>query len=512
MSARHARLALATHDAASARPPAFAPRSFIHIEIREILGVENLDPSPRARRSPPPLPGYRVFDVALLGSASIVLSGSGVEASRTHQRLHQLDRKFAQAHGHGHGHAHSRSEAAPVEKRKGTCSFISDDSNVFAVTPDAKNAGWGMSPDQECTYGSYCPYACKPGMVSTQWKPGSKYAYPESMDGGLFCGKDGKLSKPFPDRPYCVEGVGSVKVVNKCKSQASWCQTMLPGNENMIIPTLVKDEATLAVPDHKYWAGTAAHGIEDCKWGDANKAIGNWAAYVAGANADENGQTFVKLGYNPIWEGSALKSQHPGFGLRVECDDCVGTPCELDPSSGVGKIGSKLASPGAGGSGFCVVTVPAGKTANIVMFDTSGGGGGDDSSKSSSKETPSSTSSPPEEPSTTVAPPTSTSPPPTSPSPPPTTSSSPPELTTSESTPSSSKKERPTLIPGIFHENTTSPTGSDQNLTSTGLGPTPTASGTPPKVSDKKGEAGRQQGSAAVAGLVVAFIAAAVLF
>ena len=38
----------------------------------------------------------------------------------------------------------------------------------------------------------------------------------------------------------------------------SFCQTVLPGNEAMIIPTDVDSEMTIAVPGVKYWAKTAA--------------------------------------------------------------------------------------------------------------------------------------------------------------------------------------------------------------------------------------------------------------
>ena len=45
---------------------------------------------------------------------------------------------------------------------------------------------------------------------------------------------------------------------NKCNGQVSFCQTVLPGNEAMLIPTLVEELATLAVPDLSYWCETAA--------------------------------------------------------------------------------------------------------------------------------------------------------------------------------------------------------------------------------------------------------------
>jgi hypothetical protein len=45
---------------------------------------------------------------------------------------------------------------------------------------------------------------------------------------------------------------------NKCSKQVAFCQTVLPGNEAMLIPTLVEEVATLAVPDLSYWCETAA--------------------------------------------------------------------------------------------------------------------------------------------------------------------------------------------------------------------------------------------------------------
>ncbi len=55
-----------------------------------------------------------------------------------------------------------------------------------------------------------------------------------------------------------MDGTGAVKAVNKAGSIVSFCQTVLPGNEAMIIPTDVTDTVTLAVPGPDYWAGTAA--------------------------------------------------------------------------------------------------------------------------------------------------------------------------------------------------------------------------------------------------------------
>ncbi|KAJ4315213.1 hypothetical protein N0V84_008481 [Fusarium piperis] len=475
---------------------------------------------------------------------------------------------------------HLHGSPAPIAKRGGQCQFPTDDSNMVAVTPDEKNAGWAMSPDQECKPGSYCPFACKPGMVMNQWDPDSTYVYPASMNGGLFCNKNGEIEQPFKGKPNCVQGTGAVEAVNKCGSKMSWCQTVLPGNEAMIIPTLVTSSATLAVPAASYWCSTAAHfyinppgvGEEGCIWGTEDKPIGNWSPYVAGANTEASGTTFVKLGWNPIWEDSSLKSKLPDFGVEIKCPDggCNGLPCKIDPSDGEGKVESNLGGVGAGNSAFCVVTVPKGSTAQIVAFSVgSGSGSGSDDSGSddgemgikkveestTEKAKPSTTTvaetTTSQEPSTTsttsttsVA--TSTTESSTTTSETPTTSSEETTSTTSiesttttseettteeptTSTPTTSstskvqkstkavttttvvttKKATPTVKPGIFHENgTTTFTGAQVTekpaATEAGSEAAPTQS--------KEGEAGRHQGNAAVASLIVAFIAAACFF
>ena len=64
--------------------------------------------------------------------------------------------------------------------------------------------------------------------------------------------------KPFDKQPYCVDGTGSVQAVNKCGKTVSFCQTVLPGNEAMIIPSEVKSSLTIAVPGPTFWANTSA--------------------------------------------------------------------------------------------------------------------------------------------------------------------------------------------------------------------------------------------------------------
>lgn len=112
----------------------------------------------------------------VLGCALALLSAP-VCSAFSHQHLHhQLDKK----HTHLHNRHHDENTSSSLVKRS-TCEFPTDDSDLVAITPDEKNAGWALSPDQECKPGSYCPIACKPGMVMAQWDPDSTYDYPASM-------------------------------------------------------------------------------------------------------------------------------------------------------------------------------------------------------------------------------------------------------------------------------------------------------------------------------------------
>jgi len=98
--------------------------------------------------------------------------------------------------------------------------------------------------------------------VDGKWRAGSRNSNRTLLtchqDGGLYCDSDGQISKPFPNKPYCVDGTGSVGAKNSCGDVVAFCQTVLPGNEAMLIPTSVQSWAQLAVPGTSYWASTAA--------------------------------------------------------------------------------------------------------------------------------------------------------------------------------------------------------------------------------------------------------------
>ncbi|KAI0461313.1 hypothetical protein LJB42_000980 [Komagataella kurtzmanii] len=283
---------------------------------------------------------------------------------------------------------HHQHQRATLEKRAATCKFPTD-KNLVAVTPNSKNGGWALSPDQECTAGSYCPYACPPGQLMAQWDPSAtSYSYPESERGGIYCNENGEIEVPFSSKDWCYSGKGTLQASNKAGSNVAFCQTVLPGNEAMLIPTNVDGGSTedLAIPGTEYWASTAAHyyinppgvSTEDgCVWGSTANPYGNWSPYVAGGNVDDSGNSFVKIGWNPIYleDATPFKNTKPDFGVKITCSEgqCNGLPCEIDPSkNGVNEVSSSQSSNGAGGANSCVVTGSKGAKVTIEVFSTGG--------------------------------------------------------------------------------------------------------------------------------------------
>ena len=111
---------------------------------------------------------------AAAGSVLLLLLQPAAGATHRNRHAHDL---FSKRHQTSHG----VSELAPTGQisKRATCT-LPDHPDLVKV-PGASNNGFAMSPDQSCLDGSYCPFACVPGKVMNQWKPDSKYTYPESM-------------------------------------------------------------------------------------------------------------------------------------------------------------------------------------------------------------------------------------------------------------------------------------------------------------------------------------------
>ncbi|KAJ2702343.1 hypothetical protein FB645_004305 [Coemansia sp. IMI 203386] len=242
--------------------------------------------------------------------------------------------------------------------------------NVVPITPGSDNGGWAMSPNQKCQPNSWCPYACASGYYSAQWDPSAAlYNGKGSMNGGLYADSNGKLSKPFPDQPFCKQGMMNAFVKNTLGQSVSACQTVYPGNEAMIIPTVAQPGGTapLNVVPSSYWLGTssqfyvnkAGSSADQCIWGTESEPVGNWGPYIFGGGQGKDGNTYISVQYNPLYTAQGYSTSDV-YNVRI---DCVQGNCNF-PSGGQCKCEKGKCSVDNG----CTVTLPQGAVANFVLY------------------------------------------------------------------------------------------------------------------------------------------------
>ncbi|CAI4036039.1 hypothetical protein SMKI_14G2540 [Saccharomyces mikatae IFO 1815] len=217
-----------------------------------------------------------------------------------------------------------------------------------------------------CKEGSYCSYACQPGMSKTQW-PSEQPSDGRSI-GGLLC-KNGYLYRSNTDTDYlCEWGVDAAYVVSELNNNVAICRTDYPGTENMVIPTYVQagDSLPLTVVDQntyytwkglktsaQYYVNNAGVSVEDaCVWGSSSSGVGNWAPLNFGAGSSD-GVAYLSLIPNPN-NGDALN-----YNVKIVAADVSST-----------VIGECVYENGSfsGGTDGCTVSVTAGK-AKFVLYN-----------------------------------------------------------------------------------------------------------------------------------------------
>lgn len=193
-----------------------------------------------------------------------------------------------------------------------------------------------------CREGSYCSYACQPGMSKTQW-PSSQPANGVSV-GGLLC-QNGKLHRSnFNSEYLCEWGVDKAVVESQLQDVVSICRTDYPGTENMVIPTIVEagERQPLTTVDQEsyyvwqgkktsaqYYVNNAGVTKENgCIWGTSGSGVGNWAPLNFGAGYT-NGIAYLSLIPNPNNRDPAnfrVKIIADGSGSQVsgECSYAYG--------------------------------------------------------------------------------------------------------------------------------------------------------------------------------------------
>ncbi|KAJ2863264.1 hypothetical protein GGI22_001998 [Coemansia erecta] len=241
---------------------------------------------------------------------------------------------------------------------------------VVPITPMAENGGWAMSPNQLCKPNSWCPYACESGYYSAQWDPTALiYNGAGSMNGGLYADANGVLTKPYPSKAFCEPGLFNANIRNTLGQSVSACQTIYPGNEAMLIPTVAQGGGTapLNVVPHSYWLGTSAQfyvnlaGSTDaqCVWGTAAAPVGNWGPFIFGAGQGADGNTYISVQYNPLYLAAGFKAADT-YNVKIECDS---GSCNF-PAGGQCKCEQGTCSVDNG----CTVALAGGAKASFVIY------------------------------------------------------------------------------------------------------------------------------------------------
>lgn len=261
----------------------------------------------------------------------------------------------------------------PTEKfEDGTipCSSFPSGQGVIALDWMNQN-GWSgvehtdTSTGGSCDEGSYCSYACQPGMSKTQW-PADQPSDGRSI-GGLLC-KNGYLYRTNTDTDYlCVWGEDTAVVVSELSQDVAICRTDYPGTENMDIPTYVTAGSSLplTVVDEdsyymwqgkktsaQYYVNNAGVSVEDgCVWGTDGSGVGNWAPLNFGAGYTD-GVTYLSLIPNPN-NGNSLN-----YNVKIvaDGDSVVNGECVYENGSY------------SGGADGCTVAVTSGR-AKFVLYN-----------------------------------------------------------------------------------------------------------------------------------------------
>ncbi|WEJ94124.1 Sperm-associated antigen 4 protein [Yamadazyma tenuis] len=217
-----------------------------------------------------------------------------------------------------------------------------------------------------CKEGSYCSYACQPGMAKTQW-PSEQPSNGVSV-GGLLC-KNGKLYKSNSNSNYlCEWGENKASVVSELDKTVAICQTDYPGTENMVIPTVVSGGSsspltTIDQDSYYTWQGgkTSAQfyvnnaGVDwttGCTWGSSGSGYGNWAPLNFGAGAS-GGIAYLSLIPNP----NNLDAANFNVKIVADGDSTVSGSCVYEN----GKYNGD-------GTDGCTVGVTSGK-AKYVLYN-----------------------------------------------------------------------------------------------------------------------------------------------
>lgn len=228
--------------------------------------------------------------------------------------------------------------------------------SAFEVGSTSAIASFSVANSGGVSSGMFGLYACPEGYDGAQWPEDAQGATGQSI-GGLWCGTDNKLYLTRPDstKKLCQAGAGGVKIVNKLSDKVSFCKTLYPGTESMVIPTVVESEGSAELynpfQNMSYtWEGSSTSaqyyvnlkGLSEdiaCVWDSPDPyadSAGNWAGINLGTSVDDNGVTYLSIFHNTPTSTAPLD-----FNIKLSGD--ISSECEysysdnsFSPSNGNG--------------------------------------------------------------------------------------------------------------------------------------------------------------------------------
>lgn len=214
------------------------------------------------------------------------------------------------------------------------------------------NKGWALDPKSEsCQPGVRCLYACEPGYYWTMFNQSETsnydYEYGPKMghcDGtwdygtsthGIYCKEDGTLDLP-EDKPLCQLGEDYVFAENHLDTHVFLCQTVFPGHEIFLIPTLVKpgESVMITTQPADYWHGPTyqkpTHGdfylsfsgadiMEACTWDEISPSGASMLPYEVGNGVEDNGFVY-STHYFYQQPNSEIPQDKIGYQLDLQCE------------------------------------------------------------------------------------------------------------------------------------------------------------------------------------------------